>query len=68
MQQVLAEEFTAIVGPKHARLGAGRIGNWHGVGAGYRRRMVVRRRNKDRPRAHTRRRGQVQPRGDVAGA
>ena len=33
MQQMLAEELTAIVGPKHAKL-ADRIGNWHGTTTG----------------------------------
>jgi putative transposase len=31
MQQLLAEELTAIVGPKHARLEGARVGNWHGT-------------------------------------
>jgi transposase-like protein len=34
MQQMLTEELTAIVGPKHAKLGAGRHGNWHGMTIG----------------------------------
>jgi putative transposase len=34
MQQLLAEELTAIVGPKHAKLGAERVGNWHGSTSG----------------------------------
>src|SRR5829696_6964529 len=31
MQQMLTEELAAIVGPKHAKLGAERVGNWHGT-------------------------------------
>ena len=34
MQQMLTEELASIVGPKHARLGAGRVGNWHGTTTG----------------------------------
>ena len=35
MQQMLAEELAGIVGPKHAKLGAGaRVGNWHGTTTG----------------------------------
>ena len=34
MQQMLTEELTGIVGPKHAKLGAGRLGNWHGATTG----------------------------------
>jgi len=34
MQQMLTEELAAIVGPKHARLGVGRVGNWHGTTTG----------------------------------
>jgi hypothetical protein len=34
MRQLLAEELTAIVGAKHARLGSERVGNWHGNTAG----------------------------------
>ena len=34
MQQMLTEELTGIVGPKHAKLGAGRVGNWHGTTTG----------------------------------
>ena len=34
MDQLLAEELTAIVGPKHAKLGDGRVGNWHGTTTG----------------------------------
>ncbi len=34
MQQMLTEELTAIVGPKHAKLGAERVGNWHGTTTG----------------------------------
>ena len=33
MQQMLTEELTAIVGPKHAKL-AERAGNWHGTTTG----------------------------------
>ena len=33
MQQMLTEELTAIVGPKHAKL-ADRVGNWHGTTTG----------------------------------
>jgi hypothetical protein len=31
MQQMLSEELTAMVGPKHAKLGLERVGNWHGT-------------------------------------
>ena len=34
MHQLLAEELTAIVGPKHAKLGSDRVGNWHGTTTG----------------------------------
>jgi putative transposase len=34
MQQLLTEELTSIVGPKHAKLGAERVGNWHGTTTG----------------------------------
>ena len=34
MQQMLTEELASIVGPKHARLGADRVGNWHGTTTG----------------------------------
>jgi hypothetical protein len=34
MQQMLAEELASIVGEKHARLGASRVGNWHGTTSG----------------------------------
>ena len=34
MQQMLAEELTAIVGAKHAKLGSDRVGNWHGTTTG----------------------------------
>src|SRR3954451_6138375 len=34
MQQMLTEELASIVGPKHARLGAERVGNWHGTTSG----------------------------------
>lgn len=34
MQQMLTEELAAIVGPKHAKLGAERVGNWHGSTTG----------------------------------
>ena len=34
MQQLLTEELTAIVGPKHAKLGPERVGNWHGTTTG----------------------------------
>jgi len=35
MQQLLTEELTAVVGPKHTKLGAGeRVGNWHGTTTG----------------------------------
>ena len=33
MQQMLTEELTVIVGPKHAKL-PGRVGNWHGTTTG----------------------------------
>ena len=34
MQQMLTEELAGIVGPKHAKLGAKRVGNWHGTTTG----------------------------------
>src|SRR4051794_38109122 len=34
MQQMLTDELASIVGPKHARLGAGRVGNFHGTTTG----------------------------------
>jgi putative transposase len=34
MQQLLTAELTAIVGPKHAKLGSERVGNWHGTTTG----------------------------------
>jgi transposase-like protein len=34
MQQILTEELAGIVGPKHAKLGVERIGNWHGTTIG----------------------------------
>jgi putative transposase len=34
MQQMLTEELASIVGPKHARVGADRVGNWHGTTSG----------------------------------
>ena len=34
MQQMLTAELAGIVGPKHAKLGAGRVGNWHGTTTG----------------------------------
>ncbi len=34
MQQMLTEELTSIVGPKHAKVGAERVGNWHGTTTG----------------------------------
>ena len=34
MQQMLTEELASIVGEKHAHLGAGRVGNWHGTTTG----------------------------------
>jgi putative transposase len=34
MQQMLTEELAAIVGQKHAKLGAERVGNWHGTTTG----------------------------------
>ena len=34
MHQMLAAELAQIVGEKHARLGAGRVGNWHGTTTG----------------------------------
>jgi putative transposase len=34
MQQLLTEELTSIVGEKHAKLGAERVGNWHGTTTG----------------------------------
>jgi putative transposase len=34
MQQMLTEELAGIVGPKHAKLGPERVGNWHGTTTG----------------------------------
>jgi transposase-like protein len=34
MQQLLTEELASIIGEKHAKLGAGRVGNWHGTTTG----------------------------------
>jgi putative transposase len=34
MRQMLTEELASIVGAKHARLGADRVGNWHGTTTG----------------------------------
>ena len=34
MQQMLTEELASIVGPKHAKLGAERVGNFHGTTTG----------------------------------
>jgi hypothetical protein len=34
MQQMLAAELASIVGPKHAKLAADRVGNWHGTTSG----------------------------------
>ena len=34
MQQMLAAELASIVGAKHAKLGAERVGNWHGTTTG----------------------------------
>jgi len=34
MQQMLTEELASIVGPKHAKLGVERVGNWHGTTTG----------------------------------
>jgi putative transposase len=34
MEQLLVGELTVIVGPKHAKLGADRVGNWHGTTSG----------------------------------
>src|SRR5829696_4029319 len=34
MQQMLTEELASIVGPKHAKLGAARVGNFHGTTTG----------------------------------
>jgi putative transposase len=34
MQQMLTEELASIVGPKHAKVGADRVGNWHGTTTG----------------------------------
>src|SRR3954454_9615648 len=34
MQQMLTEELASIVGPKHARIGDERVGNWHGTTTG----------------------------------
>ena len=34
MQQMLTAELAGIVGSKHAKLGEGRVGNWHGTTTG----------------------------------
>ena len=34
MQQMLTSELASIVGPKHAKLGPDRVGNWHGTTEG----------------------------------
>jgi putative transposase len=34
MRQMLAAELAGIVGPKHAKLGGERVGNWHGTTTG----------------------------------
>jgi transposase-like protein len=34
MHQLLSEELISIVGPKHAKLGPERVGNWHGTTTG----------------------------------
>lgn len=34
MQQMLTAELASIVGAKHAKLGDGRVGNWHGTTTG----------------------------------
>ena len=34
MQQMLTSELASIVGAKHAKLGEGRVGNWHGTTEG----------------------------------
>lgn len=34
MQQMLTAELTAKIGPKHAKLGDERVGNWHGTTSG----------------------------------
>jgi putative transposase len=34
MRQMLEAELTEIVGPKHAKLGGDRVGNWHGATTG----------------------------------
>ena len=34
MQQMLVAELASIVGPKHAKLGTDRVGNWHGTTEG----------------------------------
>ncbi|MEO5840989.1 MAG: IS256 family transposase, partial [Acidimicrobiales bacterium] len=34
MQQMLTAELAQIVGSKHAKLGEGRVGNWHGTTTG----------------------------------
>jgi putative transposase len=34
MQQMLVAELTGVVGPKHAKLGEERVGNWHGTTTG----------------------------------
>jgi putative transposase len=35
MQQMLTEELASIIGPKHAKLGLERVGNWHGTTTGH---------------------------------
>ena len=34
LQQMLTEELASILGPKHAKVGAERVGNWHGTTTG----------------------------------
>jgi len=34
MRQMLDAELASIVGPKHAKIGAARVGNWHGTTTG----------------------------------
>ena len=34
MRQMLDAELTGVVGAKHAKVGAGRVGNWHGTTSG----------------------------------
>lgn len=58
MQQMLTAELVSIVGAKHAKLGDGRVGNWHGTTTG----QVVlggRKVSVERPRGRTTDGGEV---------